>query len=130
MTQSAAQVLELSDLATNGAWEQLHVDEQTHLGYRRLTGWDGSDMPAGLGIVAARRAFTRGRPLPPGGVLLGIELDSRSAPPEDGEYEFQVDTGVRKDSSGRTLVRVCTRLRRAGGDDVADVTFVLRWPDA
>lgn len=124
-----AQVLALSDLATEGSWEQLHLEEQAHLGYRRLTGWDNPEMPAGLGIVAARRAFTRGRPLPAGGVLLGIELDSRSAPPEDGEYEFQVDAAVREDSSGRTLVRVCTRLRRPGGGDVADVTFVLRWPD-
>jgi hypothetical protein len=124
-----AQALALSDLATAGAWEQLHLEEEANLGYRRLTGWDGPEMPAGLGIVAARRAFTRGRRLPPGGVLLGIELDSRSAPPEDGEYEFQVDAGVRKDSAGHTLVRVCTRLRRPGGGDIADVTFLLRWPD-
>lgn len=129
MTPSG-QILMLSDLATDGTWQELHLEQHDHHEYRRLTGWDGPEMPAGLAIVAARRAFTQGRPLPPGGVLLGIELDSRSAPPEDGEYEFQVATDMREDSSGRMLVRVCTRLRRPGGGDVADVAFVLRWPDA
>jgi hypothetical protein len=123
-------VLDLSDLPRDGRWEPLHLGEQDHAGYRELTGWDGAAMPAGLGMLAARLAFTRGRPLPPGGVLLGIDLDSRSAPPTDGNYEFSVDTETGEDSSGRTLVRVRTRLRRPRDRDVAEVTFVLRWPDA
>jgi hypothetical protein len=125
-----ADVLGLADLPTDGRWEPLHLGEDRHSAYRDLTGWDGAAMPAGVGILVARLAFTRGRPLPAGGVLLGIDLISQSAPPADGDYEFSVDTQTDRDRSGRTLVRVRTLLRRPGGRDVAEVTFVLRWPDA
>ena len=125
-----APVLALSELTAQHDWEPLRLPAHVHDDYRELTGWDRPELPAGLGVVVARRAFTRGRPLPPGGVLLGIEFDNHGVPPADGAYEFKVSTDVSRDSAGRTLARVSTRLRRPRGERVADVTFVLRWPDA
>jgi hypothetical protein len=120
--------LELADLPTSG-WEPLDIGEQLDADYRTCTGWDGAEIPAGLCIVVARLAFTRGgRPLPPGGVLLEIDVTTHSTPPADGRYEFLTRTAVTPHHSGRSLLHAEIRLREPDGPEVADVTFVIRWP--
>lgn len=130
MTQPPT-ALRLSELPTHGAWEELDAGAQLEIGYRAVTDWKGGSASAGLSIVVARLAFTRGgRPLPPGGVLLGIDLVSYSSPPNDGRFEYLVTTEVIPHRSGKPPLRASTRLRVPEGRHVADVTFAIRWPGA
>ncbi len=122
--------LQLDELTTDSAWLPFEPDVA---GYREATGWDGDDAPPGLAVALARLAFTRGRPLPPGGVLLGIDVDVADPLPEHGPWSFRVDTSRRRTSSGQVVVRISTRVDRFPRDPSsrdARVTFVLRWPDA
>lgn len=119
-------VLKLVDIPTVG-WEPLDVGHQLAADYRAVGGWDGAEAPAGLSIVVARLAFTRGgRPIPPGGVLLGIDMVAYCAPPSGGRYEFMASTTITSRHSVRPLVDVVIRLRVPAGRDVAEVAFSLR----
>ncbi len=122
-------VLKISEIATNGEWKTLDVGRQLEACYRSTTEWKGTGSSAGLSIVVARRAFTRDRRLPAGGVLLGIDLRSVSPPPSDGRYEFLIDTDVAPHRSGKSLVRVLTQLRISEGKPVAGVMFAILWPN-
>ena len=66
-------VLRIEDLDTAGQW--LHFDVGPHLerSYRQATGWSGAEA-LGLAAVVGRLAYTRGRTMPPGGVLREIAL--------------------------------------------------------
>ena len=125
-----AQQLSIADIDTGGSWHPLDAGADLLTAYCAATGWT-SDLPAvGCSIIAARLALTRGgRPLPPGGVLLGIEIRSRSLPPSDARFEYRTTTEVTRSRSGHLLVRACVQLRVAApGRDVAEVAFTIRWP--
>ena len=122
------EVLTLAELETGGAWESFELDNGLPDAYAAATGRAAGGEAVGWSVVAARIALTRGgRPLPPGGVLLGIDLLSLSLPPRDGHLEFSIDTEVTPHRSGRPLVRAQVRLRTPEGRHVADVTFAIRW---
>ena len=124
-----ANVLRIEDLSTGGRWELLEAGFDLDTNYRDVTGWDDPDPSAGLCLVAARLAFTRGRPLPPGGVLLEIAIDSYRSPPQDGRFEYRVGSEVTPHRSGLPIVRIVTTLRLPGGAHVAEVSYVIRWPN-
>lgn len=122
--------LQLDELTTDGGWLPFEPDTAA---YRQATGWDGAGAPPGLAVALARLAFTRGRPLPPGGVLLGIDVDVTDPLPEQGPWSFRVDATQRRTASGHLVVRIATRVDRFPRDPSvrdARVTFILRWPDA
>ena len=121
--------MKISEIATNSEWKTLDVGRHLEACYRSTTEWEGTGSSAGLSIIVARHAFTRGRRLPPGGVLLGIDLRSVSPPPSDGRYEFLIDTEVAPHRSGKSLVRVLTQLRNTKGKLVARVMFAILWPN-
>lgn len=125
---ATAAPLHIADLSTANQWIGFDIDSDLDMRYRGVTGWDGDDSAAGMSIVAARRAFTRGRPLPPGGVLLGIELDSHDTLPADGHCEFRVETDVTRHRSGFPFVQIVTTLRVPDGKEFAEVVYVIRWP--
>jgi hypothetical protein len=117
----------MAELSTHGSWRAApsavpDVDE-----YRRLTGAT-APMPAGATIVAARRAFTRGEPLPPGGVLLGIDVELGGWEPS-ADTEYRCDVVERERTGGRIDVLVSVELRsRAAEHHPSAVSFSLRWP--
>ena len=121
-------VLRIEDLSTGGQWELLEAGPDLDADYRDVTGWDHPDPSAGLCLVAARLAFTRGRPMPPGGVLLGIDIDPYRSPPQDGRFEYRVDSEVTPHRSGLPMVRIVTTLRLPEGAHVAEVAYAIRWP--
>jgi hypothetical protein len=97
--------------------------------YRELTG-SRAKWPAGLAVVAARRAFTRDLPLPPGGVLLSIDVRYGDGWLFEGDMQFRCDTEERLDSRGRCIEGVNVYLRSGDTTDVlAKVHFALRWPE-
>ena len=126
-------VLTRAELSTQGAWLPVPGDAPKLATYRELTGGQADDAkasaPIGFAVVAARRALTRDRPLPAGGVLLGIEAAPGSwagrAP-----AEFRCTTTERTDSKGRRIVtaRVELRSQRRRGWPT-HVEFALRWPE-
>lgn len=120
--------LQIADLSTANQWIVFDIDSDLEVRYRGVTGWDGDYSAAGMSIVAARRAFTRGRRLPPGGVLLGIELDSLDTLPADGHCEFRVETDVTQHRSGFLFVQIVTTLRVPNGKEFAEVVYLIRWP--
>lgn len=125
-----ATALSIADLTTAGRWEQVDLTGEFVADYRSLTGGTGPEPPIGMSIVWARRGFTRLRPLPPGGVLLGIELDSLRVPPVGGPIECRVEHEVSTHRSGHLFVRIVTDLRDGSGSIFARVVFVVRWPHA
>jgi len=74
-------VLRIEDLDTAGQW--LHFDVGPHLerSYRQATGWSGAEA-LGLAAVVGRLAYTRGRTMPPGGVLREIALTTLGPAPQ------------------------------------------------
>jgi hypothetical protein len=121
--------LGIAEIDTAGAWERVEVGPGLPTAYAGATRRSADDEAVGWSVVAARLALTRGgRPLPPGGVLLGIDLVSHSLPPRDGRLEFCTRTDVTPHRSGRPLVRAHVRLRTPEGRDVAEVAFSIRWP--
>lgn len=119
--------LELDELATDG-WVPLEMDPGVAQDHARLAQRDG--VGAGVVVPWARLAFTGGRPLPSGGVLLSISVDLHDkVPSRPTARRTQVD--VRERGSGRpAIVTVTTGL---GANDAAPfcaVVFVLMWPVA
>lgn len=126
-----SETLRIADIATGGAWLPLLVDADLPARYAAATGQATQRPAVGWSIVVGRLALTRGgRPLPPGGVLLGITLTSYRPPPVDGRWEFSATTAVTPHRSGRPIVTAEIVLRRPGGPMVACVSFVLLWPGA
>ncbi|GAA1422518.1 hypothetical protein GCM10009640_15380 [Agrococcus citreus] len=123
MTRAERSVAELS---THGSWRAAPRAAPDLDEYRRLAA-TAARVPAGATIVAARRAFTRGEPLPPGGVLLGIDVEPGSWEPS-GDTEYRCDVSERPRSGGRVDVRVSVELRsRADEAHPSVVAFALRW---
>ena len=120
--------LRIDELTTHDRWLKLVPDPDIENRYRDVTGWGGSAVPTGMSIILARLAFTRGRALPPGGVLLGIELDAHACPPADGRCEFRVTTDVTLRRSGHRFVKIVTSLRRPAKSEFAEVAYLIRWP--
>ncbi|MDZ5446361.1 hypothetical protein U2F26_27110 [Micromonospora sp. 4G57] len=121
--------LDVDDVSTGGEWVTLAVPPDLDQAYRAVTGWGAPEPPVGLGTVVARLAWTRGRPMPPGGVLVEMTLRRLDIPPADNHWLARVDTDVVGVRDGRRRVRVTTQLRAAAdGRDVADVDFLLDWP--
>lgn len=117
----------MAELSTHGSWRAAPRAAPDLDEYRRLAA-TSAPMPAGAAIVAARRAFTRGEPLPPGGILLGIDVELGGWEPS-GDTEYRCDVVERAGSGGRVDVRVSVELRsRAGEQHPSVVAFALRWP--
>lgn len=121
--------LRIADLDTGGAWLDLDVGTELERAYRDVTGWHGDAVPPGLASVVARLAYTRGRVMPPGGVLRELSQTTRGTPPRDGRWQARVSSTVLGRRPGRRRVQVVTDLRRADGADVASVRFLLDWPE-
>lgn len=122
-------VLRLPEISTDGGWEPVETGPGLAAAYCGATGWPGDEAAVGWSVVAARLALTRGgRPLPPGGVLLGITLRSHSLPPHDGRFEFRTTTETGTHRSGRPLLTAGVNLRTPAGRDVAEVVFTILWP--
>jgi hypothetical protein len=122
-------VLRLADLDTDGRWGEVAAGPDLEQRYRAVTGWRGATAPVGLASVIGRLAYTRGRPMPPGGVLREIGQRTVGTPPADGRWQARVAHTVLGERSGRRRVAVTTDLRcTATGRDVATVRFVLDWP--
>lgn len=118
-----------SGISTHGEWLPTSMPGLSIDAYRELTG-SHARWPAGLAIVAARRAFTRDLPLPPGGVLLSIDLRYGGRWFFTEEMQFQCDAEERLDSHGRCIVRVNVHLRSGVTAEVlAEVSFTVRWPE-
>lgn len=100
--------------------------------YQALTG-STVHKPLGLAVVAARRAFTRDLPLPPGGVLLGIRVDAGEEWQLQENTQFRCEVEERRDSRGRLILAIKTQLSARGVDsstrERAEVEFALRWPE-
>lgn len=123
MTAAARSMAELS---TRGSWRAAPRAAPDLEEYRRLTASTVS-APAGATIVAARRAFTRGEPLPQGGILLGIDVDLGGWEPS-GDTEYRCDVVEQARSGGGVDVRVSVKLRsRAAAMHPSTVSFALRW---
>lgn len=123
----SASVLTPADIPTRGAWRRVPAIQTAR--YRALSGGTTAADPAGLAVVAARRAFTRSRPLPPGGVLLTIETTFfREFCPDEG-LEFRCSVDERIDRGGRMIIGVNVELRAPGAGCAALVRFVMLWPD-
>lgn len=119
--------LRIEHLDTEG-WRPYQAPRDLEAAYRASTGWTGADRPRGLAAVVARLAYTAGRSMPPGGVLVEMTQRDLGPLPADGEYAVQVSSEILGERAGRRRVRVATSLRGAGGVPVADVDFLLDWP--
>lgn len=95
-------LLTVADLDSRGEWLVVDVGPALERAYREVTGWTGEEAPDGLASVVARRAYTRGLAMPPGGVLREIRQSRLGPPPSD--------------------------VATAGGQPVAQVEFTLDWP--
>ena len=128
---TAAAPLRLEELSTDGAWLPLELDPDFAAAYARATDRPDNRPVAGWSIVVARLGLTRGgRPLPPGGVLLGITLTSLAVPPTDGGWEYSTHTTVSPHRSGHPTLTATVSLRAAASaTPIAEVTFGLRWPE-
>lgn len=122
------ETLRLEDLDTAGGWVTFRAPERLERAYRAATGWTGSEAPRGLASVVGRLAYTAGRPMPPGGILVEMRLQSRGEPPADGTYEARIGHRVLGERDGRRRVWVAVELRRPDGARVADVAYLLDWP--
>lgn len=122
------EVLQVEDLDTAGRWLPCETPPGLEVAYREATGWQGQDPPRGLAAVVGRLAYTAGRPMPPGGVLVEMSLANQGPLPQDGRYEVRVAHEVLGERDGRRRVRVTTSLRRPDGQPVAEAGFLLDWP--
>jgi len=119
----------VADLSTQGQWQRFDAPPDLEPGYRAVTGLTGDAPPRGLASVVGRLAYTRGRDMPPGGVLRELSLRTLGPPPADGSYDVRVAANVLGERAGRKRVRVVVSLRRAAdGGDVADAGYLLDWP--
>ncbi|MDQ0614270.1 hypothetical protein QF046_001911 [Microbacterium sp. W4I4] len=117
-----------AELSTDGAW--VRDDPVDVAEYARLLRTD-APKPAGLAIAQARRAFARGRSLPPGGVLLGIDSAAGDGWQPGGTTEHRCDVRTRTDRAGRAVVTFDVDLRTPGVDaSPSRVRFVIRWEAA
>ncbi|KQX62815.1 hypothetical protein [Angustibacter sp. Root456] len=121
-------LLTVADLDSHGEWLVVDAGPSLERAYREVTGWAGEQAPAGLASVVARRAYTRGLAMPPGGVLREIRQTLLGPPPSDGRYRVQVAAAVVGERSGRRRVEVDAEVASAVGDPVAQVGFSLDWP--
>jgi hypothetical protein len=119
--------LRVADLGTGGNWIDIDVNANLEEAYRAVTGWLGPEIPIGLASVVGRLAYTRGRIMPPGGVLREISQTTYSPLPADGPWQARVCSAVLGERTGRRLVEITTDLRRDGAP-VASVRFLLDWP--
>jgi hypothetical protein len=119
--------LRIEDLDTGG-WRSFQAPADLEAAYRASTGWRRAERPRGLAAVVARLAYTAGRPMPPGGVLVEMTQRDLGQLPADGRYVVQVTSALLGERAGRRRVRVTTALRTPEGAAVADVTFLLDWP--
>lgn len=122
-------VLTLAEVGTGGAWASAQIDPGLIPTYETLLGTSRGDVPAGVVVVWARRAFSRGRPLPPGGVLLGIDVELGDGALPLGPDGFMVQVDVRRRDRGRPVVTIRVALRTNAHEPFARVSFVLLWPD-
>lgn len=121
-------VLRVADLDTHGEWVPLDVGPALLPAYCAVTGWSGDETPAGLASVVGRLAYTRGRPMPPGGVLREISQTTRGKVPADGRWQARIESTVVGERAGRRRVAIVTDLRDADATPVASVQFLLDWP--
>lgn len=119
--------LRLEDL-DSGGWWAFTAPARLEPDYRAVTGWSGDEVPQGLAAVIGRLAYTAGRPMPPGGVLVEMSLHPQGPLPRDGRYEVRTSYDVLGERKGRTRVLVTASLRRPDGTPVAKTGFVLDWP--
>jgi hypothetical protein len=122
------ETLRLEDLDTADGWVTFHAPEDLERAYREATGWTGSQAPRGLASVIGRLAYTAGRPMPPGGILVEMRLLTRGGLPVDGIYEVRIGHQVLGERAGRRRVWVVVELRRTDGAPVADAGYLLDWP--
>jgi hypothetical protein len=122
------ETLRLEDLDTFGDWVAFESPAGLERAYRDATGWEGPEAPRGLASVVGRLAYTAGRSMPPGGVLVEMTLRDLGALPEDGRYDVRLSHEVLGERAGRRRVRVAVNLRRADGAPVADAGYLLDWP--
>jgi hypothetical protein len=120
--------LRVADLDSHGEWLPVAVGPELEQAYREVTGWRQVEPPCGLAAVVARRAYTRGRPMPPGGVLRETSQTNLGPPPAHGRYQVRVSADIAGERSGRRRVNVGADVRTADGEPVARVGFVLDWP--
>lgn len=117
-----------AEFSTNGAW--VRDDPVDVAEYARLLGTD-EPKPAGLAVVQARRAFARGRSLPPGGVLLAIDSAAGDGWLPGGATEHRCDVRTRTDRADRAVVTFDVDLRTPGtARRPSRVRFVIRWEAA
>lgn len=120
-------ILQTADLDTNGGWTEVEVDANLERDYRSVTSFSGADVPFGLASVVGRLAYTKGRVMPPGGVLREISQTNHGPIPADGAWRARVSSTVVGERAGRRRIAVLTELRR-GDANVASVRFLLDWP--
>lgn len=116
------------DVDSGGQWRPFTAPPALERDYRAVTGWSRAEVPRGLAAAVGRLAYTAGRPMPPGGVLLEMSLRSHGPLPEDGRYEVRTASELVGERDGRRRVRVTASLRRPDGAPVADAGFLLDWP--
>lgn len=129
-------MLSWSEISTYGEWRTPTFRELDIVRYRALTG-EGSDSylgpttaSPGLAVVAARRAFTGDMPLPPGGVLLRVDLSPGDGWNPFAGTEYRCDTSDERDHKGRLRVQIDVQLRSPELSGVPDkVGFTLLWPE-
>lgn len=122
-------ILTVADLSTQGQWQRFYAPPDLEPEYRAVTGLTGNAPPHGLASVVGRLAYTRGRDMPPGGVLRELTLRTVGLPPGDGAYDVRVGADLLGERAGRKRVKVVVSLRRAGdGGNVADAGYLLDWP--
>lgn len=128
----SSNVLSRDGISTNDQWIATGVGVMPLSTYRELAA-SRARKPHGLAVVAARRAFTRDLPLPPGGVLLGIDAIVGEDWRLDESSYFRCSVAERRDSKGRLVLTINTELRpsvgAAGAAEVANVRFALLWPE-
>lgn len=123
-------VLALADIATGAEWMPVHADSGVLTAYEALLGVSPGEVPAGIVIVWARRAFSRGRSLPAGGVLLAVDVELIDPPPlPSGPDTCMIGVEVRHREGGRPVVTIVVALRAGPGGPFARVSFVLLWPE-
>lgn len=120
-------VLRLEDV-DSGGWRAFTAPPELERDYRAVTGWSRAEVPQGIAAVVGRLAYTAGRPMPPGGVLVEMSLHHQGTLPRDGRYEIRTVYDVLGERKGRRRVRVTASLRRVDGNPVAEAGFLLDWP--
>lgn len=126
---SQAVDLRPQDISTDGRWQPVEFEEASiEATYRSLVGTRQDGTPLGLLVPIARKAFARGRPLPAGGVLLGIDVTPGASPPRTVRLEYRASTRERRDRQNRLVLTIAVDLRATDIGHVGTVSFTLRWP--